>query len=65
MWKSMWRANRWGIIALLVGGAVLFGFDLYLRPRDKQLADQVLTVGVCSLLFVVALASLVSARKDI
>ena len=61
----MWRANKWGIIALLVGGAVLFGFDLYLRPRDKQLADQVLTVGVCSLLFVVALASWISARKDI
>ena len=61
----MWRANKWGIIALLVGGAVLFGFDLYLRPRDKQLADQVLTVGVCSLLFVVALASWLSARKDI
>ena len=65
MWKSMWRANKWGIIALLTGGAVLFGFDLYLRPRDKQLADQVLTVGVCSLLFVVALASWLSARKDI
>lgn len=65
MWKSMWRANKWGIIALLIGGAVLFGFDLYLRPRDKQLADQVLTVGVCSLLFVVALASWISARKDI
>ena len=61
----MWRANKWGIVALLVGGAVLFGFDLYLRPRDKQLADQVLTVGVCSLLFVVALASWISARKDI
>ena len=61
----MWRANKWGIIALLVGGAVLFGFDMYLRPRDKQLADQVLTVGVCSLLFVVALASWISARKDI
>ena len=61
----MWRANKWGIIALLVGGAVLFGFDMYLRPRDKQLADQVLTVGVCSLLFVVALASWLSARKDI
>lgn len=61
----MWRANKWGIIALLIGGAVLFGFDLYLRPRDKQLADQVLTVGVCSLLFVVALASWISARKDI
>ena len=65
MWKSMWRANKWGIIALLVGGAVLFGFDMYLRPRDKQLADQVLTVGVCSLLFAVALASWISARKDI
>ncbi|MDO4953981.1 MAG: hypothetical protein Q4E43_02420 [Akkermansia sp.] len=61
----MWRANKWGIIALLIGGAVLFGFDLYLRPRDRQLADQVLTVGVCSLLFVVALASWISARKDI
>ena len=61
----MWRANKWGIVALLIGGAVLFGFDLYLRPRDKHLADQVLTVGVCSLLFVVALASWLSARKDI
>ena len=61
----MWRANKWGIIALLIGGAVLFGVDLYLRPRDKQLADQILTVGVCSLLFVVALASWISARKDI
>ncbi|MDO4221519.1 MAG: hypothetical protein Q4C88_05315 [Akkermansia sp.] len=60
----MWRANKWGIIALLFGGGILFGIDLYLRPQDKQLADQVLAVGVCSLLFVVALASWLSAHKD-
>ena len=61
----MWKANKWGIIALLAGGGILFGIDLYLRPRDKVLADQVLTVGVCSLLFVVALASWLSVHRDL
>ncbi len=61
----MWKANKWGIIALLIGGAILFGIDLYLRPQDKLLADQVLTVGVCSLLFIVALASWLSVHKDL
>lgn len=61
----MWRANKWGIIALLVGGAVLGGVHLYLRRQDKVLADQVLSVGVCSLIFIVALASWLSVRKDI
>ena len=60
----MWRANKWGIIALLAGGGILFGIDLYLRSQDKLLADRVLTVGVCSLLFVVALASWLSVHKD-
>ena len=64
MWRSMWRANKWGIIALLAGGCILFGIDLYLRPQDRQLADRVLAVGVCSLLFVVALASWLSVHKD-
>ena len=65
MWKSMWRANKWGIIALLAGGALLGGVHLYLRQQDKVLADQVLSVGVCSLIFIVALASWLSVRKDI
>lgn len=61
----MWKANKWGIISLLIGGAILFGIDLHLRPQDKLLADQVLTVGVCSLLFIVALASWLSVHKNL
>ena len=63
MWKSMWRANKWGIIALLAGGAILSGVHFYLRGSDKLLADQVLSAGTCALLFLVALCSWISVRK--
>ncbi len=58
----MWRANKRGIIALLVGMALLLGLHFALRGYDVQLARQLLAVGVCALLFVVGLLSWLSVK---
>lgn len=58
----MWQHNKLGILALLVGGAVLGAVYLWLAPQDKALADKVVCTGFCLLLFVVALASFLSVR---
>lgn len=59
----MWQANKGGIIALLVGGAILGGIYLALKDTDKQLADQIVASGICLLLFGVAVVYWVMARR--
>lgn len=58
----MWQHNKIGILALLVGSAVLGGTYVWLAPQDKALADKVVCTGFCLLLFVVGLASFLSVR---
>lgn len=59
----MWKANKGGIIALLVGGGILGAAYWYLKPENEELARQVLATGVCVLLLVVATLSWISARR--
>lgn len=59
----MWKANKGAILALLLGFVGLGGVYLYLSGSDKQLAEQVLCVGICILLFVVASVNWFLARR--
>lgn len=59
----MWQHNKIGILALLVGGAVLGAVYLWLAPQNKDLADKVVSTGFCLLLFVVAAVSYLSVRS--
>ncbi len=58
-----WQANKWGVIALVAGGAVLASLYAYYAPTDKVLAERILSTGICFLLFVVALGSFLSTKK--
>ncbi len=58
----MWRANKTGIIVLLAGLAGLAALHGWLTPLDEQLADQLLALGFCLLLFGVGLASWLSVK---
>ncbi len=58
----MWKHNKVGIMVLLGGLAALGGVYAWLAPQDKQLAEQVVSAGVCALLFAVGLASFLSVR---
>ncbi len=58
----MWKANKKGIICL-VAGLLLLGLIHYaVTPHNEQLADQILAIGFCALLFCVALASWLSVK---
>ncbi len=59
----MWKANRTGIIILLAGLALLRAAHHHIALNDEKLADQVLALGFCLLLFGVALASWLSVKK--
>ncbi len=59
---AVWRANKIGLIVLLAGLALLGGLHYLLAPQHEQLADQVLALGFCVLLFGVALASWLSVK---
>ncbi len=59
----MWKANKGAIIALLTGFAGLGIAWGCLVGQDKQLADQVLSAGICVLLFVVASVNWLMARR--
>ena len=61
----MWQANKVGIIALLVGGAILGIIYSLIHPRDELLAQQIMACGFCILLFSVAMGSWLSVRRDI
>ncbi len=58
----MWRANKRGIIVLTVGLALLGGIHYLVTPHNEQLADQLLALGFCLLLFAVGLASWLSVK---
>ncbi len=61
----MWQANKAGILALLIGFALLGGAYVLINPGNPQLAEQVLSLGVCLLLFGVGLASWLSVKKTV
>lgn len=61
----MWQANKTGILALLGGFAVLGGLYYYLHEQDPLTARKVLSAGVCLLLFTVATATWLSARREL
>lgn len=61
----MWKANKPFIIMLLAGMAMLAGIYLYLLPQDSLLAERIAGTGFCVLLFVVALLTYLSVRKDL
>lgn len=50
---------------LLVGLVLLAGVYLYLLPQDSLLAERIAGTGLCLLLFVVALLTCLSVRKDL
>lgn len=62
----MWQANKLGIVALLAGlfavGAAYFKLH---AAGNADLANKVGATGVCAVLFIVGLASYLSARKGI
>ncbi len=58
----MWRANKKGVLTLVVGLGLLLGLHFALRGHDVQLARQLLALGVCLLLFVVGLVSWMSVK---
>ena len=61
----MWKANKIGILTLLIGLVALGGAHLYLLGIDAQLAKQVLSVGICLLLFSVATGIWLSVRREL
>ncbi len=58
----MWNANKKGLIVLLAGLALLGGLHYFLSPAHPQLADQILALGFCLLLFGVGLATWLSVK---
>ena len=61
----MWQANKVGIVALIVGLLLLGGVFVWLRERDEALAQQVLALGFCALLFAVAMGTWISVRREL
>ena len=62
---TMWQANKWGIIALLAGLFAVGAAYFKLHAAGKaDLADKVGATGVCAVLFIVGLATLLMARHD-
>ncbi len=59
----MWKANKTGIIVLAVGLTLLALAHRLITPGNEQLANQVLALGFCLLLFSVALASWLSVKQ--
>ncbi len=59
----MWQANKKGIIILLGGLALLGGAHYLLAQSNEVLADRVLALGFCLLVFGVALASWLSVKE--
>ncbi len=58
----MWKANKTGITVLVAGIALLGLLHCLIAPANEQLADQVLALGFCLLLFGVALGSWLSVK---
>ncbi len=58
----MWNANKKGILVLGAGLALLGGIHYLVTPHNEALADQILALGFCLLLFAVGLASWLSVK---
>ncbi len=58
----MWKANKKGLIVLGTGLALLGGIHYLVTPHHEVLADQILALGFCLLLFGVGLASWLSVK---
>ncbi len=58
----MWQANKKGILVLAVGLVLLGAAHALITPHDEVLADRIIALGFCLLLFGVGLASWVSVR---
>lgn len=61
----MWQANKWGIIALVLGLAIVLGISFYVEKDAPMLAEQVRAVGICAVLFLVSMATWLSVRRDL
>ena len=61
----MWQANKTGIISLTLGLLILGALYLWLKGQDELLAQQVIAVGFCALLFSIGLCTWLSVRKDL
>lgn len=60
----MWQANKWGILALLAGlFAVGAAYFKLLAAGKPDMADKVGATGLCAVLFIVGLATYLSARQ--
>ncbi len=58
----MWKANQKGIVVLLAGLLLLGVVHVVVTPHSESLADQILALGFCLLLFSVGLVSWYSVR---
>ncbi len=58
----MWKANKVGIICLVGGLLLLGGIHTLVTPHNEQLADQILALGFCLLLFAIGLSSWLSVK---
>ncbi len=61
----MWKSNKVGIIVLLAGAVVLGTAYALVQEERPLLARQIVAVGVCALLFGVALGTWLSVRRDL
>ena len=61
----MWQANKTGILVLLGGGILLAALYFFCRRESELFAQQAVAVGVCLLLFGVALGTWISVRREI
>lgn len=58
------RVNRYYLLALAVSLAALFSVRLYLEADDPELAERVLVVGFCAVLFTLGILAWRGARKS-
>lgn len=61
----MWKSNKVGIIVLLAGAVALGTAYALVQGERPLLARQIVAVGVCALLFGVALGTWLSVRRDL
>lgn len=65
LYTNVWQANKIGISILVLGLAALGGVFWHLQSEDPRLAQQVLSGGICLLLFGVAIGTWWSVHRDL
>lgn len=58
------RVNRYYLLALAVSLAALFSLRLYLEAEEPELAEHILVVGFCAVLFILGILAWRGARKS-